>query len=158
MTEIRETLIPGVGTCLDFPTRAGRRMGVIRRASGRREVVVYSRSDPDAVQWQVDLDAEEAATLAELLEEQTVVQREGTIDGLIEGLAVDWMPIPDDFEPQPIGALAIRTRTGATVVATVGERGAVPAPGPDHVLVPGDTAVVIGTPEGLTQVADLFQL
>ncbi len=156
MTEIRETTIPGVGTCLDFATQAGRRVGVVSRASGRREVVVYSRSDPDAVQWQIDLDADESATLAELLEPQSVIQREGNIEGLIEGLAMDWLPIPSTFTARPIGDLAIRTRTGATVVATVGEEGAVPAPGPDHVLAPGDTAVVVGTPEGIEQVARLL--
>jgi len=156
MTEIRETTIPGVGTCLDFPTQAGRRVGVVSRASGRREVVVYSRSDPDAVQWQIDLDADESATLAELLEPQSVVQREGSIEGLIEGLALDWLPIPPTFTARPIGDLAIRTRTGATVVATVGEEGAIPAPGPDHVLAPGDTAVVVGTPEGIEQVTQLL--
>jgi TrkA domain protein len=157
MAEIRKTTIPGVGTCSDFATGTGRRLGVVQRASSRRELVVYSRSDPDAVEWSVDLDPEESDILAELLATTSFVQREGSLAGLIEGLALDWIPIPEGFPPTTIGELAIRKRTGATVVATTGPEGPVPAPGPDHVLAPGHTAVVVGTPEGITQVAALLR-
>ncbi len=157
MDEIRETKIPGVGTCRDFATGTGQRVGVVRRASGRRELVVYSRRDPDTVEWQIDLAAGESATLSELLDDQSVVRREATIAGLVEGLAIDWLPVPDGFPPTSIGDLEMRSRTGATVVATVDSEGAFPAPGPEHLLTPGSTAVVVGTPEGITQAAALLQ-
>jgi TrkA domain protein len=158
MTEIRETSLPGVGVCRDFSTGAGARLGVVERASGRRELVVYDRDDPDTVTTAVDLAPVEAAALADLLDDRTVARSEGTIEGLIEGLALDWLPVPSGFSPSSIGDLAIRRRTGATVVAVVGATGGRPAPGPDEVLAAGDTVVVVGTAEGITQVAELLRV
>jgi TrkA domain protein len=157
MTEIRETSLPGVGVCRDFSTAVGTRVGVVERASGRRELVVYERDDPDTVTTAVDLAPVEAAALADLLDERRVARSEGSIEGLIEGLALDWLPVPSGFSASSIGDLAIRKRTGATVVALVGAGGARPAPGPDEVLAPGDTVVVVGTAEGIAQVAELLQ-
>ena len=156
MTEIRETSLPGVGRCRDFATRGGARVGVVERTSGRRELVVYERDDPDTVTNAVDLAPVEAAALADLLDDRTVSRSEGGIEGLIEGLALDWLPLPPGFSSSTIGELGIRRRTGATVVAVVGADGAQPAPGPDAPLDAGDTVVVVGTAEGIAQVAELL--
>lgn len=157
MTEIRETTLPGVGVCRDFSTGAGPRVGVVERASGRRELVVYERDDPDTVTTAVDLAPVEASTLAGLLDDRTVETSEGGIEGLIEGLALDWLPVPAGFAPSSIGELDFRRRTGATVVAVVGSTGGRPAPGPDEVLAAGDTLVVVGTAEGIKQVGELLR-
>ena len=79
VAEIRETVLPGVGYCHDFPTRAGPRVGVVTRTSGRRELIVYSQEDPDAVEHHVDLDPEEARVLGELLGVSSVTQQIGNI-------------------------------------------------------------------------------
>jgi TrkA domain protein len=128
----------------------------VRRASGRRELVVYERDDPDTVTTAVDLAPVEAAALADLLDDRTVARSEGSIEGLIEGLALDWLPVPSGFGSSSIGELDIRRQTGATVVAVVGATGARPAPGPEEVLTFGDTVVVVGTAEGIRQVAELL--
>lgn len=156
MTEIRETTLPGVGVCRDFPTVTGTRVGVVQRTSGRRELVVYDRDDPDTVTTAVDLDPREAAALARLLDDRVVAQGDEPISGLIEGLALDWLPVPEGFAAASIEDLAIRSRTGATVVAIVGPAGARPAPGPEERLNPGDTAVVVGTADGIAGVAELL--
>lgn len=158
VTEIRETSLPGVGVCRDFSTAAGPRVGVVARASGRRELIVYQREDPDTVATAVDLAPVEASALADLLEDRTVARSEGSIEGLIEGLALDWLPVPSGFTSSSIGDLAIRRTTGAIVVAVVGATGGRPAPGPDEVLVAGDTVVVVGTAEGIKQVAELLRV
>lgn len=156
VAEIRETVLPGVGYCHDFPTRAGPRVGVVTRTTGRRELIVYSQEDPDAVEHHVDLDPEEARVLGELLGVSSVTQQIGNISGLIEGLAIDWIPLGAGFVPSTIGDLAIRSRTGASVVAVVRGGRASPAPGPEHRLEPGDTVVVVGTPEGLEAAGQLL--
>jgi TrkA domain protein len=156
MAEIRQTKLPGVGVCNDFELGSGQRVGVVLRSSGRREFVVYETDDPDAVGFRLDMNPDEAATLAELLDNQSVTHHVGAIEGLIEGLALDWLPLPDQFEPAAIGALEIRSRTGATIVAVVRAHQPVPAPGPEFELRPRDTAVVVGTPEGIRATTELL--
>jgi TrkA domain protein len=156
MAEIRETRLPGVGFCHDFELGAGPRVGVVTRQSGRRELVVYDQDDPDAVSYRLDLKGEEATTLAELLADQTVKTNTGQIENLIEGLALDWVPVATDKAPASIGELEVRSRTGATIVAVVRDGRPTPAPGPEFELAAEDVAVVVGTPEGLRAAADLL--
>ncbi|MGH2814647.1 MAG: TrkA C-terminal domain-containing protein [Actinomycetota bacterium] len=47
--DIQETNLPGVGLRHDFTTRAGRQLGVVTHRTGRRDLLVYDREDPDAV-------------------------------------------------------------------------------------------------------------
>ena len=154
--EVRETTLPGVGLCYDFVTRSGKRVGVVTRPSGRRELVVYSSDDPDAVAESVDLSVDEAQALAEYLENQEIRDAGKGLAGLVEGLAVDWVTLPEDFPTRTIEELAIRSLTGASVVAVVHDAEADPSPGPDRVMQAGDTVVVVGTPEALTGVVALL--
>lgn len=156
MTEIRETELPGVGVCHDFETATGRRIGVVCRASGRRELVTYDPADPDAVDHSVDLSATEAANLARLLGGDAVVERTAGIHGLVEGLALDWIPLPRDAGHRTIAELAIRERTGASIVAIVRPDGVDVSPGPDSPIGGGDTVVVVGSPEAVAAAARLL--
>ena len=65
--DIEETNLPGVGVRHDFTTRAGRQLGVVTHRTGRRDLLVYDRADPDACQEVIQLTDEEADTLADLL-------------------------------------------------------------------------------------------
>ena len=158
MPEISETPLPGVGVRLDFLCRSGKRVGVIARTSGRRELLVYDEGDPDAVRAQVDLSAEESLALAESLGAGGVAEQLDRLPSLIAGLAVDWVPLPADLPTRTIGQLELRRRTGASVVAIVRGDEAQPAPGPDDELRPGDTVVMVGTAEGLRAATELLGL
>jgi TrkA domain protein len=158
MPDIIETELPGVGLRHDFLCRQGTRVGVISRPSGRRELLIYDGNDPDAVRNTVDLSPQESAALAELLGGSAVTEHlAGLTQGVIPGLAIDWTSIPSDFEATSIGDLQIRTRTGASVVAVLREGETIPAPGPEFRLEPRDTAVIIGTSEGIKAAGELFQ-
>ena len=61
--EIQETALPGVGLRHDFTTRAGRQLGVVTHRTGRRDLLLYDRHDPDATQEVIRLTQEEADTL-----------------------------------------------------------------------------------------------
>jgi TrkA domain protein len=91
--EIRETTLPEVGLRNDFTTRSGRQLGVVSHRTGRRDLIVYNRRDPDAAQEVVRLTAEKSDTLAELLGSSRVVARLAHLQQQVEGLAVDWLPI-----------------------------------------------------------------
>ena len=65
--DITETALPGVGLRHDFTTRAGRQLGVVTHRTGRRDLLVYDRDDPDRCQEVIQLTGEEADALADLL-------------------------------------------------------------------------------------------
>lgn len=67
MREFTETPLPGVGVRHEFTSGAGRRVAVVSHRSGRRELALYRRDDPDACRTILELDADDAATLAQIL-------------------------------------------------------------------------------------------
>ena len=156
--DIQETQLPGVGLRHDFTTRAGRQLGVVTHRTGRRDLLVYDREDPDACREVVQLTDEEADALAELLGAARLVEHLAALTQRIEGLAIDWLPIRagGPFAGRAIADTQARSRTGVSIVAIVRGDGAIPAPAPDAVLEPGDTLVVVGTARGVKELARLL--
>jgi TrkA domain protein len=155
--EIRETTLPGVGLRHDFTTSSGRQLGVISHRTGRRDLIVYNRRDPDAAQEVVRLTSEESDTLAELLGNSRVVARLAQLQQ-VEGLAIDWLPIVAG-SPYASGMIAdtqARTRTGVSIVAVLHNGTATPAPTPDFRFPVGDTLVVVGTTAGIKALSRLL--
>ncbi len=151
MTTVSETPLPGVGVRFEFVTNKGTRLGVLQHQSGRIDLVLYDRNDPDTASESVVLDEEDARTLGELLGSSRVVEELGKLRQRIEGLALDWLPIDSSspFVGRTIGDTGARTRTGVSIVAVVRGDDAIAAPGPDQRLEAGDTLVVVGTPRGI---------
>ena len=156
--DIQETHLPGVGLRHDFTTRAGRQLGVVTHRTGRRDLLVYDREDPDDCQEVVQLTDEEADALAELLGAARLVEHLAALTQRIEGLAIDWLPIRagSPYAGRAIADTQARSRTGVSIVAIVRGDGAIPAPTPDAVLEPGDTLVVVGTAGGVKELAGLL--
>ena len=48
VSEVTETQLPGVGVRHEFVTAGGERVAVLSHRTGRREIAVYDRADPDA--------------------------------------------------------------------------------------------------------------
>ena len=143
MPDVSEVRLPGVGVRHEFTTAGGERVGVLSHRSGRRELVVYDRRDPDVAMTVLHLDGDDTRTLAELLG-ATQVSEALTSVQQVEGLAIDWIAIPDGsrFADATIADGAFRTRTGASVVAVVRGTSTIAAPGPDHQFEAGDAALV----------------
>ena len=158
MAEVSETLLPGVGVRHEFTTAGGERVGVLSHRSGRRELVVYGRDDPDAATAVVHLSVDDTRTLAELLGASQVSEAVGAVQQQLEGLAIDWITLPPGsrFAQATIAEGQFRTRTGASIVAVVRGGTTIPAPGPEHRFASGDVAVAVGTPQGLAQLRDLL--
>lgn len=156
MSEIEETTLPGVGVRHDFMCRSGRRVGVVSHNSGRRELLVYDSRDPDAVKASVELNGDEARTVADLLGGTTVVEHLGQVQQRIEGLAIEWIPLSDSFRPITIGEGEYRKQTGVSIVAIIRGETTIPGPGPDEQLAPGDVLVVVGTAESMERLSDLL--
>jgi TrkA domain protein len=76
---------------------------------------------------------------------------------LLEQVSTEWVEVPEGFAPEcSIGDLALRKRTGASVLAV--ERGGVntPNPGPEFVLRAGDRLLVFGGGEGIARMRGLL--
>ncbi len=158
MPEVSETRLPGVGVRHEFTTARGERVAVLSHRSGRRELVVYDRGDPDAATTVLHLDRDDTRTLAELLGAAQVSEAIAAMQQQVEGLALDWIDIPEGsrFAGATIADGAFRTRTGASIVAVIRGERTIPAPGPDQQFEGGDVAVAVGTPDGLAQLRDLI--
>lgn len=159
MTRIEETNLPGVGVRHDFLTRAGARVGVISHRTGRRELLIYSEGDPDACSEVLRLEEDEGHSLADLLGGSTVAEHIHNVQQQVEGLTIDWLRVAPSSTAtdRPIMEAAARQKTGAFIVAVIRDEETIPAPGGTFQLQAGDTAVVIGTSEGIANLSAVLQ-
>ena len=157
MRTITQTPLPGLGVRYDLALESGVRVGVLAHRTGRREVFVYGARDPDAVVAEVVLTAEEGKVVADLLGGTELVESVARVQQ-IEGLAIDWIELPETspFVDRTIADAEVRTRTGVSIVAVIRDDDAHPAPGPEFRFSAGDTAVVVGTPRGIAAAASLL--
>lgn len=159
MGHLDETRLPGIGQRVEFLTDEGRRMGVVQHHSGRREVFVCGPDDPDATQMTIRLSEDDAHSLVESLGVLSIEEKVGERSYEVEGLVFEWLDVHEGSPTvgHSIADLAIRTHTGASIVAVLRSSGAVPAPEPDFVMQAGDTLVVAGTAVGVEAVRSLLK-
>lgn len=161
MGKINETNLPGIGQRAEFTTEEGRRVGVVQHHGGWREVFACAPDDPDSTQSNIVLTEDDAHSLVEALGVLSITGDDaGPRTYEVEGLVFEWLDV--HAQSQAVGRsiqdLAIRTHTGASIVAVIRPSGAVPAPKPDFVMQADDTLVVAGTPEGVDAVSALLKL
>ena len=148
-----------VGVRHEFITEDGSRVGVVSHRSGRREVYLADPDDSDRFRRALRLSEEDARTLAEILGASRVAAELAALQQKVEGLAIDWLPVREDspYAGRAIAAARVRTRTGVSVVAVLRGDQAIPAPGPEVDMEPGDYLVVVGTARGIEQVVELLR-
>jgi len=157
MSEIEETVLPGVGVRHEFTTTGGERLVFLTHRTGRRELAVYERDDPDMCRTVLHLSADDVATFGELLGLSHVSEAVRAAQRL-EGVAIDWITV--DAGSSAAGATIAdgkyRTRTGASIVAIVRGESTVPAPEVDETILAGDVVVAVGTAEGLQRLRSML--
>lgn len=158
MVEIERTALPGIGLRHTITTERGRQVGVISHRTGRRDLLIYDRDDPDTCAETMPLTSDEAGALAELLAPQRIVERLAELENQIQGLVTEQIPITpgSPYETRTLGDTRARTRTGASIVAVVREGQVFHSPGPDFRFTANDVVVVVGTGEGASAVADIL--
>jgi TrkA domain protein len=156
--EIFETPLPGVGTRYEVSTAGGDRLAVVARRDRRRDLVVYDSRDPDTSRSHVVLNAEEAAVLVELLGGSKVTERMSDLRHEVEGLAIEWvtMPIEGGLTGTTIGDGAIRTRSGASIIAVIRDGRSIPGPGPDFRFAAGDVVLTIGAADNVARATSML--
>jgi len=158
VAEVEQTKLPGLGVRYEFTTARGGKLGVVHHRTGRRELLIYDREDPDLCRAVIALDEDDSHTLAEMLGGSRVTEALSTLQQ-VEGLAIDWLPIVggSPFEGRTIADTAARTRTGVSIVAIIRGEQAIAAPDPAAGLEGGDTLLVVGTPRGIEALAVLLR-
>ena len=158
MPDVSETPLPGVGVRHEFVTGSGERVAVLTHRTGRRELAIYDRADPDRCTTVLHLSHEDTRTLAELLGASAISEAVSAVQQRLEGLAIDWITIPagSPVVGATIAEGEFRTRTGASIVAIVRGATTIPAPEPDHRFEAGDVAVAVGTTDGLAHLRRLL--
>ncbi|MEQ8717501.1 MAG: cation:proton antiporter regulatory subunit [Acidimicrobiales bacterium] len=151
MHDVEETELPGVGTKFDFATEQGGRVGVLVHRGGDREVLHYSKADPDACSVTMRLSEDEAAVMARLLGATVLADHLHKVTHTVSGVRIDWHEVLDvsPLAGRSLGDLAIHTRTGVSIVAILRGSETLAAPGAEAVVEVGDTLVAIGTAEGI---------
>lgn len=151
MPKVEQTPLPGVGVRYDFSTREGRRLGVVHRHGGRKELSVGAAADPDAPSLCIGLEDDEVHTLVEVLGGLQVTESLVRLQQYVEGIAIEWLKVAESspVAGSSIAAAGIRRRSGVSVVAVLRGEMTHPAPPPDFRIEAGDTLVVVGTPAGI---------
>lgn len=157
MAEVTETQLPGVGVRHEFMTGAGERLAVLSHRTGRRELAIYDRGDPDSCTTLLHLSPDDTRTLADLLGGSPLTEAAVGVQQLA-GIAIDWIPIRagSAVAGSTIAEGQLRSRTGASVVAVLRGDTTVAAPGPEEPLEAEDVVVAVGTPDGLRQLRDVL--
>jgi len=154
---IEETNLPGVGIRHDFETESGERIGVITHHTGKRDLLLYDRNDPDICQSVVDLTEDEARTFGEMLGASQVTRSLNNLQQSLGGLVIDWIPIRNDWECNGHTLAEVNlSKTGVLVVAVIRNGETIPMPSADFQIFSGDTAVVVGEPDGIRQAGELM--
>ncbi|MDX6645611.1 MAG: TrkA domain protein [Miltoncostaeaceae bacterium] len=158
MSDVTETKLPGVGVRHDFTTHHGDRIGMIAHRAGHRDLLLYDRDDPDSCGQVVRLEEDDVRTLADLLGAGHVTERLTELQS-VPGLSIDWVPVDGGSacSGRRIGEIGLREDLGASIVALVRDGETIPSPPPDLTLRQGDTAVAVGTPEGIRAMHALLQ-
>ena len=131
---------------------------MVSRRNGRRDLVLYSRDDPDACVASIPLTDDEAEALADFLGASLML---GQLAGLREqaaGLLTEQVPIQPSspYVGRRLGDTRIRSRTGASIVAVLRDREVIPSPDPSFKFTANDVVVVVGTREGLDGVTRIL--
>ncbi|GGT88790.1 MULTISPECIES: cation:proton antiporter regulatory subunit [Actinomadura] len=156
--DVERTSLPGIGLRHVFTTGRGRQIGVVSHRTGRRDLVIYDKDDPDTCVVSVALAAEEANAVAELLGTGRVVERLAELNRQVEGLVTEQILLTaaSPYAGRRLGDTRARTRSGASIVAVVRDGEVIASPRPDFEFRAEDVVVVVGTDEGTAAVATIL--
>ena len=150
-------VLPGIGVCQEVGLRNGRRIGIVTRRNGQRELVLYD-DEGDGAADTIAMSDDEANAIAEILGAPQLTVRLAMLQRQADELIVEQLPVPPDspFGDRPLGDTQARTRTGASIVAILRHGAALPSPAPDFVLHTDDLVVTVGTQDAVDQVARIL--
>ncbi|MEW8958067.1 cation:proton antiporter regulatory subunit [Neomoorella humiferrea] len=144
---IKETELPGIGKKFQIETRSGDKMVIVVHDDGRREIYHFDSNDPEESISMVTLDDTEARCVAGILGGMAYVPKAlETVEMALDDMVFEWYKVEKDAQSigKTIGDLDIRKKTGAAIIAIIKKDEKVLNPGPEEIITPGATIVVLG--------------
>lgn len=158
MSVVRESDLIGIGKKYQIETEAGDNMVVVIHDDGRREL--YRRDDEDNdTQCVMTLSDEESRQVAGILGGLSYKPKAlETMEVALDDLRIEWYKInvSDDWDNRSIGDLAVRQRTGATIIAAIREDETIINPGPEYVITTGVTLVIAGKSKNIKLLKEIL--
>jgi K+:H+ antiporter subunit KhtT len=160
--KLHEADLPGIGK--KFTLYTGKRIAIslVVHNTGKREIYLFPAGEEEEASCVLELSDEEARQLGTLLMGAfftPVVVDKDKIDLLLKGLVIEWIELSKDSPAvgKSINELAIRTRTGASVIAILrNEKDIIPSPSPEEVFKVRDTLIAVGTREQISSLVELI--
>ncbi|MDK2895583.1 MAG: TrkA domain protein [Moorella sp. (in: firmicutes)] len=144
---IKETELPGIGKKFQIETRSGDKIVIVVHDDGRREIYHFDNNDPEESISMVTLDDAEARRVAGILGGMAYMPKAlETVEMALDDMVFEWYKVEKDARSigKTIGDLEIRKKTGAAVIAIIKKDEKVLNPGPEEIITPGATIVVLG--------------
>ncbi|AOQ25028.1 K(+)/H(+) antiporter subunit KhtT [Moorella thermoacetica] len=144
---IKETELPGIGKKFQIETRSGDKIVIVVHDDGRREIYHFDNNDPEESISMVTLDDAEARRVAGILGGMAYVPKAlETVEMALDDMVFEWYKVEKDAQAigKTIGDLEIRKKTGAAIIAIIKKDEKVLNPGPEEIITPGATIVVLG--------------
>lgn len=152
-----ETQLPGVGRRYTMEFADGGSLVVLLRNNGTREV--YWRDEPEDDSDPLFAVSEaQARTLGDILQGTYFEPVDDDLDEALTDARIRWVEVPAD-SPIACGTIregAIRSRTGASILAIQRDGETTPNPTPDARIEAGDVLVVVGSAAAHDAVEDLL--
>jgi TrkA domain protein len=142
--------LPGIGKRYAFTTADGDQVVVILHQSGHREIYHFAAADEDDPDFTIKLSDEEARQLGTILlgvDYQPV--SDDRVELFLKSVRIEWVEVfpGSELAHKKIIASRIRSRTGVTIIGIQRDKAMIGSPGPEEVILPGDTLMVIGNRE-----------
>lgn len=161
MTLIRESDLPGIGRKFVINTRSRDKIVIVVHDDGRREIHHFDNDDPDENISMVTLDDSEARRVGGILGGMSYMPKAlESVDMAFDDMVIEWYKVEPGAKSsgQTIGALHIRKRTGAAIIAIVKrDQMKVVNPGPEQTIKEGATLVMLGDREQVKACKRLIQ-
>ncbi|MBO8127659.1 MAG: cation:proton antiporter regulatory subunit [Peptococcaceae bacterium] len=145
MSYFREAELPGVGMKYSLNTYSKEKLSLIIHHDGKREFYIMDQEDEPVAS--VTLQDDEARQLGAIMSGAFFKPRAvEELEVAIEGLRIEWFKVDPDSPiiGKSIKDLAIRKKTGVSIIAVIHGDDSIPSPDPDYVIRDGDTLVALG--------------
>jgi TrkA domain protein len=147
--KIKETDLPGIGKKFSFDTEAHETLVMVIHHTGKREIYRFleDKENPHSL---IELTDEEARNMGAILSGAYFQPApEGSMALIAKELTIEWVRVDarSPLRDRTLRELALRERTGASIVAIMREDRLIPNPLPDERIQERDTLMAVGNLE-----------
>lgn len=149
MVEVKETDLPAIGKKFTIEAESGETVVVVVRLNGERELYRFTE-DKEIPVSETTFTEDEARTVGSILAGSYFQPvQEPTTELLMKDMTMEWVKVEPGsiLEDKTIGELAVRRKTGVSIISILRKGKVIPNPLAKHIMHRGDTIIVVGRNE-----------